>query len=300
MKTKPLISVDGLGQCLIEGKAYPALGFGTYKLQDATCTEALIKAISIGYRIIDTATYYHNFEAIGKALKTVNREEIYLISKVWHDQQRAQNLESDFHRALEKMDTTYLDAYFIHWPNSQIPIEETLGAMDALKKQKKVRHLGLSNVTVHHVQRALDVGIPIDWVQIEMNPYFFDEKLYAFCTEHQIAFQAWAPLGQGRAADNSLLIEIGKCYGMTPSQVALSYLLGKKVVPLVKSSNKERMQENWDARRFSLPLSEIQKIDSQAKLGKRYIINPEKCGFSDEFSFTYDECWPKKVTNKSL
>ena len=157
----------------IDNVEYPVVGFGTSPLTGKTCTEAVEKAFKNGYRIFDTATRYGNFESIAKALKKCKREECYIISKVWHDEHAPKDLWSDLNFTLEQLNTSYIDAYFLHWPNSQIPIEKTLATMEEMRQKKKIRHIGLSNVNVNHLKRALEMHIPITWVQVEMNPYFF-------------------------------------------------------------------------------------------------------------------------------
>lgn len=191
--------------CRIEGREYPAVGFGTYPLTGKICIDAVIQAISCGYRIIDTATYYNNFDSIAKALSKQERQEFYLISKVWPDQHSPENLRKDLALTLESLQTDYLDAYLLHWPNSKIPIGKTLIAMDELRKNKKIRHIGLSNVTVNHLKKALEVDVPITWVQLEMHPNYYDPKLLEFCKDHSIIVQAWRPLNLGSIIKDEIL-----------------------------------------------------------------------------------------------
>jgi len=95
----------------------------------------------------------------------------------------------------------------VHWPNSKIPIQETLVEMERLRQQKKIRHIGLSNVSVNHLKKALAIGVPITWVQIEMHPYFLDGELLNFCRKHSIIVQAWRPLDLGRVNEDGMLME---------------------------------------------------------------------------------------------
>ncbi len=113
----------------IDGKTYPAVGFGTYRLTGKVCQKAVLEAIQTGYRIIDTATYYTNFESIAQAVNGFDRSQFYLISKVWPDMQAPGDLRRDFQKTIKELNIDYLDAYFIHWPNSKLPIEPTLQAM---------------------------------------------------------------------------------------------------------------------------------------------------------------------------
>lgn len=280
------------GTCRIAGIEYPIIGFGTYPLTGNVCTEAVEQAAKVGYRIIDTATYYRNFDGIAKALQNQDRDRFYIISKVWHDKQTPKDLRKDLNFTLEQLQTDYLDAYLLHWPNSEIPIEETLAAMDELRQDKKIRHIGLSNVSVNHVKRALELGIPITWVQIEMHPYFYDPKLLKFCQEHSIGVQAWAPLGRGRISEDALLARIGKKYGKTSSQVALRWIIQHDCMPLPGSKSEKHIRENMDVTDFILSKEEMEEIDRRAKVGERERFTIETIGFEDEFDFSYEECWP--------
>ena len=279
--------------CQIDGRAYPAVGFGTYPLTAQVCTDAVRQAVKAGYRIIDTATYYRNFGALAKALKGSARSEFYIISKVWHDSLLPVDIHQDIKWALEQLKTDYLDAYLVHWPNSQIPIEKTLTAMEDLRQTKKIRHIGLSNVTVNHLRRALEVGVPLTWVQVEMHPYFYDEELLTFCKKHDIAVQAWSPLGRGLICDDLLLARIGQKHRKTSSQVAIRWILQHHCLPLPNSKNEQHIRENRDVADFLLSAEEMQEIDQRAKLGARKRIVKERMGFIDEFDFSYEECWPK-------
>ncbi len=272
----------------IDGKTYPAVGFGTYRLTGKVCQKAVLEAIQTGYRIIDTATYYANFESIAQAVNGFDRSQFYLISKVWPDMQAPGDLRRDFQKTIKELNIDYLDAYFIHWPNSKLPIEPTLKAM----KELPIRHIGLSNVTTNHLKRALVVGIPISWVQVEMHPHFCDKALLEFCRSHNIGLQAWRPLDEGRIKDDPLLASIGKKYNKSACQVALKWCLQMGAIPLPGSKTLHHIQENFDISTFRLTEEEMESINSRAFRGKRYRLTG-KHGFADEFDYSYEECWPK-------
>ncbi len=270
------------------------IGFGTYPYQGKVCEEAVTSAIEAGYTMFDTATFYDNFEAIAAALKGRKREDFYLISKVWHDSQASEELRRDLEKTLKAFQTDYLDGYLIHWPNSQIPIKQTLSAMDKLRQERKIRDIGLCNVTVNHLRKVVAVGIPIRWVQIEMHPHFFDRELLEFCKEKVIQVQAWRPLNKGRLKDDSMLMAIGKKYEKSASQVALRWIIQHGCIPLPGSKNREHIRENIDIFDFALLPDEMKMIDVRAEKGERYRMTEERgLGFTDEFDYTFEQCWAK-------
>lgn len=289
------IQCDAKGKCLIDQREYPAIGFGTYDLGEK-CFSSMENAAKAGYQIIDTATFYNNFDAVGKALQQYGRENFYVISKVGPDSLTHDRLHADLASTLQQLQTTYLDAYLVHWPNSSVPIEETLQAMEELRKKNLIRHIGLSNVTVNHLKRALEVGVPIAWVQNEMNPQFYDAELLEFCQKHGIAFQAWAPLNRGSSSSDPYLTQLGNKYGKTAAQIALRWIIQNGSIPLPGSRNKEHIFQNFAILDFELNQREMDELNRKAKAGQRErVLLSDGFGFSDEFDFSYEECWPKRL-----
>lgn len=289
------------GVCTIDGADYPAVGFGTWPYKDRVCQRAVESAIKSGYRIIDTATFYANFQPIGEALKGVKREEIYLISKVWPDDQRPDRLKADLEKTLRELNTPYLDAYLLHWPTSRLPIEETLGAMIELRDEGKICHIGLSNVTTNHLKRLEGLNIPITWVQVEMGPQFHDAALTKYCQERSIGVQAWEPLEGGKIGSDPDLIRIGKKHRKSPFQVALRWILQNRCLPLPGSQNPDHIQENFDIFNFTLTLEEMSLIDGKANQGKRKRVIPEYgFSFEDEFDYTLEQCWPTPFKRRNF
>ncbi len=281
------------GKCWINQVEYPIVGYGTYPLTGQDCTEAVEQAIQIGYRMFDTATYYQNFGGIAEAIKEKDRAQLYLISKVWVDEQSPEDLRKNLDATLAELNIEYLDAYFLHFPNSQMSIEKTLGAMNEFRMASKIRHIGLSNISANHLKRALEVGVPITWVQIEMHPHFCDFELIDLCRTHSVTVQAWAPLGRGRISHDPLLARIGQKYGKTPSQVAIKWIIQHGCIPLPGSKNETHMRENFNISDFALTEDEMSEIDNRAKGGVRERFTKETLGLDDEFDFSYEQCWPK-------
>lgn len=288
------VDIDSSGKCIIDGKSYPAVGFGTYPFKGTVCANAVADAAICGYRIIDTATLYGNFDGVYQGLQGLDRSQFYIISKVWQDSLAPERVRQDIQETLKQLHTNYLDAYLIHWPNSEIPIEDTLSTMNELRQKGLIRHIGVSNFTINHLKRALELNIPIVWDQVEMSPYFYDPDLLNFCKEHQIAVQAWGPLGRGRIGDDQMLADIGKKYGKTASQIALRWITQHGVLPLPGSQNKAHIEDNLAIFDFILTQEEMKMINEQAKQGKRERYSKAQYGFWDEFDYTYEQCWPKK------
>jgi diketogulonate reductase-like aldo/keto reductase len=290
------IALDGT--CKIEDKSYPAVGYGTYPLKGDACTKAVLDAAKIGYRIIDTATYYKNLPAIGKAMQILGRENFYIISKVWPNSQTAKLIQQDLETTLETLQTSYLDAYLIHFPNHNVPIEETLYTMEAMRKKGLIKHIGVSNFTINHLKRALELGVTISWLQVEMHPYFYDPELLEFCKEKSIAIQAWAPFNRGVLCKDGFLAEIGKKYHKTPAQVALKWIIQQGCLPLPGTHDPKHMGENFHINDFTLSKEDMEKINQNARIGKRERIRDKSYfGFTDEFDFTYEQCWPSSMKN---
>lgn len=287
------IEINANGSCHIDGKKYPAVGFGTWPLKGDVCYQAVLDASEAGYRIIDTATFYGNFKEVGRALKKMGRERFYLISKVWPTSQTPEGLQEDIEMTLDQLQTTYLDAYLLHWPNSKIPIEDTLNEMNQLKKVGLIRHIGLSNVTVNHMKRIFEVNIPITWVQEEMHPCFYDPDLLKLCQKHSIALQAWAPLGRGRLSEDVLLQSLGKKYRKKAAQIAIKWVLQHHCLPLPGSTNIDHMRQNMDIGDFEISAHDMEEINKRASEGQRErYVGMTAIGLSDEFDFSYAECWP--------
>ena len=263
------IEVTSEGICWIESIKYAAVGFGTFPLKDETCFTAVEIASECGYRIIDTATYYGNFDPISDVVTKYGRNNLYLISKVWPNSHTRQLLQDDLKLTLEKLQTNYLDAYFLHWPNSSVPIEETLSTLEEFRANQLIRHIGMSNVNINHLKRALELKIPITWVQVEMNPFYYDPELLLFCKNNKITVQAWGPLGRGRINDDVILANLGKKYGKTSSQIAIKWIIQNGCIPLPGSKNPKHIKENIDVMDFVLSEEEMKTINERARNGQR-------------------------------
>ena len=253
----------------------PWFGYGTYKSSGKELIEGVKFALSLGYRLIDTAEMYGNEEEIGKAIKEsgIPRKEIFITSKVWNTNQGYETTLKSFNNSLKRLDVDYLDLYLIHWPVSGKYIE-TWKALEKLYRDGKVRAIGVSNFLIHHLQNIMDKCEIVPMVnQIEFHPHLVQKDLLNFCKINKIQVEAWSPLMRGRINDIPEIVNIAKKYNKTPAQIVLRWDLQHEVVTIPKSVHKERIKENANIFDFELSDSDMKIIDSLDQ-NKRYGADP--------------------------
>jgi len=256
------------------GAAIPKLGLGTWQLRGRDCTETVERALELGYRHVDTAEYYDNHRAVGAGLDRadIDRDDVFLTTKVWRSNLRHDDVLSSVRESLEKLDVAYLDLFLIHWPHPRVPVEETLGAMSTLREEGAVRHLGVSNFTQSQLREAMRVAdAPIVTDQMLYHPYKDRAEFREFCAGNDVALTAYSPLARGDALDDPVLAEIGAAHGRTTPQVALRWLVQQDgVVAIPKASSRDHLEENLAVFDFSLSDSEMARIaDLSPDLGRR-------------------------------
>lgn len=249
---------------LNNGVEIPQIGFGVFRMTDENaCEEAVVQAIQAGYRLIDTATAYGNEEAVGRAIARcgVPREELFITTKLWIPDISYEGAKRGFAQSLERLGLDYLDMYVIHQP-----YHDYYGAWKALEEiyqERKVRAISVDNFTQ---DRLADF---IFWNKVkpaanllECNPYFQRNDEEDYLREQHILMQAWSPLaaGQGDLLHHPVICNIAQKHHKSPAQVILRWLLQRGILPLVKTSNPQRMQENLDVFDFTLTPSQMQEI----------------------------------------
>ncbi|KRO67026.1 MAG: hypothetical protein ABR84_02315 [Cryomorphaceae bacterium BACL21 MAG-121220-bin10] len=263
----------------------PALGLGTWKAQGEELIEAIIKAVTMGYRHIDTAMIYHNEHEIGQAIKqlidsgVVTREELFVTSKLWNDAHLEADVATAAAESLGKLGLDYLDLYLIHWPIAfkhtvilpesfqdyhtlaQAPLHKTWQAMEALKASGRVKHIGVSNFTVRHLEGLAPFCKEFPEVnQVELHPLLQQESLLEYCQKHNILLTAYAPLGSGdrhqsmKAEQEPNLFAIKQIHGLaqkydvTPGQILISWHLNRGCSVIPKAMQEIHLEENYAAR----------------------------------------------------
>lgn len=250
----------------------PVIGLGTWDLRGQEGYQAVLSAISVGYRHIDTAEFYDNEEEVGKALREsrVPREEIFLTTKVWYTHLRSNDLIRSCEESLRKLQTSYVDLYLIHWPNESVPLEESLKAMEKLHRDGKVRYIGVSNFDVALLDEARRISpLPILADQVEYHPYLSQKPLLEYCQKHRVILTAYSPLARGRLFGDPVLRDIANKYGKTVSQVVLRWLIEQDmVVAIPKAKSEKHQRENLNIFNFSLTPEEHKAI-AQLDRGER-------------------------------
>ena len=250
---------------LSNGVAMPALGFGTWPIPDREAETMVSAAIETGYRLIDTAEMYRNEEGVGKGVRTsgVDRSEVFITTKLgqrWHGFSEAQQA---FENSSRRLGTDYIDLFLIHWPHPEMDrYVDAWRGMIALLEQGKVRAIGVSNFNPTHLQRVIDeTGVTPHVNQIELNPWVPRTTEREFHAVHGIVTESWGPIGKGtRLLRDPVLGAIAGERGRTPAQVALRWHVQLGIIPIPKTSRRERLVENIYVFDFTLTDDEMERL----------------------------------------
>jgi diketogulonate reductase-like aldo/keto reductase len=245
------------------GARIPLVGLGTWDLRGRDCVRIVEEAIGLGYRHIDTAAMYRNEEEVGEGLRAsgVPRDEVFVTTKVWSSNLRAKDFERSARDSLAKLKLPSVDLLLIHWPNSSVPLKETIDALCKMKREGVARHVGVSNFDAALVDQAVKLATePLVNNQIECHPYFDQSKTIAASHRHGLSVTAYSPIARGRVKGDAVLTRIAKAHGKTAAQVCLRYLVQQEVIVIPKSSRPERLKENIGIFDFKLTAAEMKDI----------------------------------------
>ena len=246
----------------IKNEKVPSIGLGTWRLSGSACTEAVERALSLGYRHIDTAQMYGNEDEVGRGMDSsgVDRGEIFLVTKLSTSNFTHEKVLSSAHESLEKLGTEYADLLLMHWPNPRIPLEETLGAMRELQEEGSVRHIGVSNFPASMVVEATQHA-EIFCNQVEYHPRHPQDELLEQARDLDYLLTAYSPVAKGRILSDATLGEIGEAHSKTPAQVVLRWLVQQeKVCAIPKAQSREHRESNLDIFDFELSEEEMELV----------------------------------------
>jgi diketogulonate reductase-like aldo/keto reductase len=256
------------------GASIPLVGLGTWELRGRACARIVEQALRLGYRHVDTAEMYDNEREVGEGVHAsgVKRRDIFVTTKIWPSHFAPRALERAARDCLVRLRLSEVDLLLLHWPNPQIPLAETLGALCKVKRDGLARHIGVSNFTVALLEEASQIATePLVCDQIECHPFLDQSKVIAACRDHGMAVVAYTPIARGNARNDKVLARIGAAHKKTAAQVSLRYLVQQDIVVIPRTSKLDRLSENAAIFDFALSDDEMTEIATLAQRSGRII-----------------------------
>lgn len=258
-----------------QGTEIPALGFGTYELNNDEAASMVAEAAKIGYRHFDTAQMYHNEEGVGRGLKAsgLARDDYFLTTKVWYDKFQSGDLQTSVVESLRKLDLEHVDLLLLHWPTDEIPLEETLAALNEVKNLGMTRLIGISNFPTALVDKAVTLSnLPLTVNQVEYHPYLDQSKVLENLRAHGMLLTAYCPIARGTVLHDPVLKEIGAKYGKSGIQITLRWLMQQdSVMAIPKSGSPKNAAANFNIFDFELSDEDMAAIFTLANPEGRLI-----------------------------
>ncbi len=256
------------------GAKIPLIGLGTWDLRGRACARTVEQALRLGYRHVDTAEMYDNEREVGEGLHAsgVKRNDIFVTTKIWPSHFAPRELERAARDCLVRLRLSEVDLLLLHWPNPQIPLAETLGALCKVKRDGLARNIGISNFTVALIEDAVRIATePLVCDQVECHPFLDQSKVIAACRQHGMAVVAYSPIARGNAKNDKLLARIGAAHKKTAAQICLRYLVQQEIVVIPRTSKLERLSENAALFNFTLSKREMTEIAALAHRDGRIV-----------------------------
>jgi len=246
------------------GTRMPILGLGTWQMHGESCRQAVLSAMDMGYRHIDTAQMYRNEDVIGAALheSEISPDDVFITTKILSSNLAPSDLIQSFRESLRKLQTDYVDLLLIHSPSPTVPIPESIDAMNQLQSEGVVRHIGVSNFSVDQTKEAEAASeYPIVTNQVQYHPFHSQTEVLKYCIENDKILTAYTPLAKGRVARDSTLREIGESHDKTGAQIALRWLIQQEQVCVIpKAADPHHLRENLEIFDFRLSSEEMERI----------------------------------------
>jgi 2,5-diketo-D-gluconate reductase A len=264
---------------LNDGASIPQLGFGVYQIEPDETANAVKTALDIGYRHIDTAEMYQNERGVGEGIRNagLDRAEVFITSKLNNGFHRPDDARRAFDKTLIELGFEYVDLFLIHWPLPTMydgDFVSTWQTLEEFKKDGRARSIGVSNFQVDHLERLARETATVPAVnQVEVHPYFTNDAVRAYGSEHGIATEAWSPIAQGRVLDDPTLTRIAEASGKSPAQVVLRWHVQRGDIIFPKSVTPKRIEENFDLFDFELSEADVDALSGLDK-GEKGRIGP--------------------------
>lgn len=275
---------------LNDGNTLPLLGFGTYKCREDEGVRAITQALQHGYRLIDTAAIYMNEEVVARGIaeSDVDREDVYITSKVWRENLGYLATKKACVESLQRLNTKYIDLYLIHWPANARNFDdwenvnaETWRALEELREEGLVKSIGVSNFWEEHLNTLLQAAHVMPAVnQIEFHPGYWQKEVVEFCEKNKIIVEAWSPLARGSVFSDPTLQRVASQHSKSVAQVCLRWILQHGAIGIPKTVSEKRMIENIQIFDFTLTKQDMKEIDNLPEMG---------------FSGELPNLWPERI-----
>ncbi len=256
---------------LNDGTSIPQLGFGVFQIAPDETAAAVRTALEIGYRHIDTAEMYQNEKGVGDGIRDsgIDRNEVYITSKLNNGFHKPDDARRAFDGTIEALGFDYVDLFLIHWPLPGLydgDFVSTWKTLEEFKKDGRARSIGVSNFGIHHLEQlARDTETVPAVNQIEVHPYFANDELRTYGTDHSILTEAWSPIAQGAVLGDPVIGAIAERLGKSTAQVVLRWHIERGDIVFPKSVTPERIKENTEIFDFELSDSDIDAITALDK-----------------------------------
>jgi 2,5-diketo-D-gluconate reductase A len=270
---------------LNNGVEIPQLGFGVFQIEPDQTKDATLAALEVGYRHIDTAEMYGNEKEVGEAVRAsgIDRSEIFVTSKLNNGFHAYDDALGAFDQSLKDLDIDYIDLFLVHWPLPGVgDFVETWKAMEKMYEGGRVKAIGVSNFQPSHLRRIHgETSVTPAVNQIEVHPYFTNDEVRAYNSEHGIVTEAWSPIAQGNVLKDETITRIAGNLGKTPAQVTLRWHIQRGDIVFPKSVTRSRVEENFQLFDFELSgedMTAITALDNNGRQGP----NPDEFNYIPE------------------
>ncbi|GAB3667243.1 aldo/keto reductase [Halopiger thermotolerans] len=244
----------------------PMLGLGTWQNEDPEeCAESVRTALETGYRHIDTAQAYDNEEAVGEGIERadVDREDVFLATKVWIDNLAHDDVLETTRESLDRLGVDYVDLLYVHWPARTYDAEETLSAFSELYDEGLIERVGVSNFQPEQLEEAVEIcDAPIFANQVELHPLLPQEELREVCDAHDVEVVGYSPLARGQVFDQPEIQEIAAKHDVSEAQISLAWAREKGVTVIPKATGEEHIQDNFESLAVDLDADDVETIDA--------------------------------------